>query len=81
MLERISVNPNVCHGKPVIKGTRVMVYQILDLVENGVSFDEIIRDYFPHITKKDIRACIHYANSLVKDEEVHFFEESKTSKH
>lgn len=79
LLERISVNPNVCHGKPCIKGHRVMVYQILELLENGLTFDEIIHDYFPHITKDDIRASIHYANSIIKNEEIHYYEEAKKS--
>ena len=70
MFERIKVNPKICHGKPVIRGTRIMVWQILDLIEDGLSFDEIISDYFPDIAKEDIKACIEYANQLVKNEEV-----------
>lgn len=70
MFERIKVDPKVCHGKPVIRGTRIMVWQILDLLEDGLTFDEIITDYFPHLTKEDIKACIEYANQLVKNEEV-----------
>ncbi|MCD6422540.1 MAG: DUF433 domain-containing protein [Elusimicrobia bacterium] len=77
LLNRITVNPKICHGKPIIKGTRIMVWQILDLLENGCSFDEIIKDYFPRITKKDIRACIHYANSIIKNEEIVFSKELK----
>ena len=49
-----------------------MVWQILDLLEDDLSFDEIIAKYFPKITKEDIRTCIEYANHLVKNEEVHF---------
>lgn len=60
MFERIKVDPKVCHGKPVIRGTRIMVWQILDLLEDGLTFDEIITDYFPHLTKEDIKACIEY---------------------
>lgn len=77
LLNRISANPNICHGKPCITGHRIMVYQILELLESGLGFEQIIRDYFPHITKDDITACIHYAASIVKDEEIHFYEESK----
>ncbi|RLD17117.1 MAG: DUF433 domain-containing protein [Caldiserica bacterium] len=77
LLNRITVNPKICHGKPVIKGTRIMVWQILDLLENGCGFDEIIKDYFPQITKEDIKACIHYANSIVKNEEIIFPKELK----
>jgi uncharacterized protein (DUF433 family) len=71
MIERINVDPKICHGKPVIQGTRIMIWQILDLLEDGLTFDEIINDYYPHITKDDIKACIEYANHLVKNEEIH----------
>ena len=56
-LNRISVNPRVCHGKPVIRGTRIMVWQVLDLLQSGLSFD-------------DIQACLQYANAVIKHEEV-----------
>ena len=70
MFERIKVSPKVCHGKPVIRGTRIMVWQILDLLEDGLTFDEIITKYYPQLAKEDIKACIEYANQLVKNEEV-----------
>ena len=76
LLKLISVNPNICHGKPCIKGHRVMVYQVLELLEGGLTFDEIIHDYFTHITKEDIKACIHYANTIIKNEEIHYYEKS-----
>jgi uncharacterized protein (DUF433 family) len=66
MNERIVVNPNIYGGKPCIKGTRIAVYMILELLENGVSFEEIIRDYYPHVTKEDIRACLEYARAVVE---------------
>lgn len=75
-MERILVRPDVCHGKPCIKGTRIMVSQILDLLEAGKSFQEVITDYFPDITVEDIKACIHFANQLVQNEEIHVVEES-----
>ena len=71
MERRIVVNPLICHGKPVIKGTRVMVSDILDLLEYGKNFDEIITIYFPNITNEDISACIHFANEMVQNEEIH----------
>ena len=71
MLERIKVNPKICHGKPIIQGTRIMVWQILDLIEDDLTFDDIINEYYPKLTKEDIKACIEYANHLVKNEEVH----------
>ena len=78
ILEHISINPNICHGKPCIKGHRIMVWQILDLLAAGIKPEEIIgENYFPQITLQDVYACIAYANQLVKNEEVHFFEEIK----
>ncbi len=70
-MERISVRPEVCHGRPCIKGTRIMVWQILDLLEAGKSFQDILTDYFPDITVEDIRACVGFARSLVENEEIH----------
>lgn len=75
-INRISINPNICHGKPCIKGHRIMVWQILDLLGAGVKPKQIIsKDYFPQLSIADIYACIEYANQLVKNEEIHFFEE------
>ena len=67
----IEVNPNIHHGKPVIAGTRVPVDMILGLLGNGVTSEEIIQDYYNHITKEDILACIRYAKSLVEEEKVY----------
>ena len=79
LLERISVNPQICHGQPCIKGHRIMVYQILDLLAAGIKPEEITgTDYYPQITLKDVHACIAYANQLVRNEDVHFFEEIKS---
>ena len=72
---RISIDPEICGGKPCIKGTRIPVYMVLELVEAKISFEEIVRDYYPHITEDDIRACVEYAIALIQNEEVHFAEE------
>ena len=69
--DRIELNPNIHHGKPVIAGTRVPVDMILGLLGNGVTSEEIIQDYYNHITKEDILACIRYAKSLVEEEKVY----------
>ncbi len=69
--DRIEVNPTIHHGKPVIAGTRVPVHMVLGLLAHGVSPEEIIRDYYDHLTKEDILACIRYAQALVEEEEVH----------
>jgi len=64
MFERIKVDPKICHGKPVIQGTRIMVWQILDLIEDDLTFDDIINNYYPKLTKEDIKACIEYAKKI-----------------
>jgi len=69
--DRIEVDPNVHHGKPVIAGTRVPVHMILGLLGNSVSSEQILQDYYDNITKEDILACIRYAHSLVEEEEVY----------
>ena len=68
-MERIIINKNICHGQPCIKGTRIMVYLILELIEAGITPEKIVKDYYPEFTKKDIQTSIHYAVSLIKEEE------------
>ena len=58
--ERIDLNPEICHGKPRIKGTRIMISIILEWLEAGKSFEKIIKAY-PKLTKEDISAAIRYA--------------------
>ena len=65
--KRISINPQVCHGKAHIKGTRIFVTVILDNLAQGLSFDEIIESY-PPLTKEDILAAIAYASFISKEE-------------
>jgi uncharacterized protein (DUF433 family) len=63
--ERIEVDPNICHGKPRIVGTRIMVEQVLDLLAAGVSVAEITsEEYFPDLSPEDVLACIAFANQL-----------------
>ena len=69
LLKQITVDPNICHGQPCIKGTRIMVHLILELLETGLSPDQIIKDYYPQITRQNIEACLHYAATLVRDTE------------
>jgi len=69
LVDRISVDPKVCHGQPCIKGTRIMVYLVLELLESGLGPDRIIKDYYPQLIKQDVEACLHYAASLIRDAE------------
>lgn len=65
--ERISIDPNVCHGKACIKGTRVLVSVILDNLAEGMNEEEILKEY-PSLTQEDIRAALEYAALLAKEE-------------
>ncbi|MFW6151511.1 MAG: DUF433 domain-containing protein [Verrucomicrobiota bacterium] len=69
MIERIVIDPDVCHGQPCIRGTRVMVSNILNLLSNGAAIEEVLEAY-PQLRREDIYAALSYAESIVKDEEV-----------
>ena len=58
MKNRIAVDPKIHFGKPCVAGTRIPVQDVLELVQEGLSFAEIIRDYYPDLTTDDVRACI-----------------------
>ena len=66
LAERITVDPEICHGKACIKGTRIMVTVILDNLAAGVNREEILASY-PSLTDEDIRASIAYAAELAKE--------------
>src|SRR5579862_1764142 len=66
--EHISVNPSICHGKPCIKGTRIMVSVILDYLTAEEPVEEILRQY-PTLKAGDIRAAVAYAAWLAHEEE------------
>ena len=71
MIEKIVVNPNIHFGKPCIAGMRITVQSVLELINEGVTFNEIICDYYPDLTVEDIRACVQYAIALVAAEDIH----------
>jgi uncharacterized protein (DUF433 family) len=71
MIDRIAVNPGIHFGKPCIAGTRITVQSVLELLNEGLTFNEIIQDYYPDITVEDIRACVRYAIALVAAEDIH----------
>ena len=70
-MDRISVNPQIHFGKPCIAGTRITVKRVLELLNEGLSFAEIIQNYYPDLQVEDIRACLQYAIALVAAEDVH----------
>jgi uncharacterized protein (DUF433 family) len=67
--ERIVVDPKILVGKPVIKGTRLAVDFILDLLAQGWPRDEILRNY-PGLEPEDIQACLAYARDVLRNEKV-----------
>ena len=69
LLERISVDPDIQHGNPCIKGTRTPVYVILEALSLGLSLEKIKSEY-PPLTDEDIRACLLFAALLAKEQEV-----------
>lgn len=71
MKERIAVDPQVHFGKPCVAGTRIPVLNVLELVGEGLSFDDIMRDYYPDLQVDDIRACIQYAMDIIAAEDIH----------
>ncbi len=64
--DRITSNPDICHGQPVIRGTRIMVWLILEYLANGDSADDILASY-PTLTREDISACLAYAAKTAKE--------------
>ena len=66
LFKRVSIDPNVCFGKPCIRGTRIWVSLIVDNLAAGMSENEILASY-PSLTKEDIRAALTYAAELTHD--------------
>jgi uncharacterized protein (DUF433 family) len=64
--DRISIRPDVCHGQACIRGTRIPVHQIVRMLANGDTPDDLVGAY-PSITREDIAACLDYAASLAEE--------------
>ncbi len=70
MQERIAVNPQIHFGKPCVSGTRIPVQSVLELVREGLTFSQIVQDYYPDLDAEDIRACIQYAIDVLAVEDI-----------
>jgi len=70
VMRRIEVNPEILSGKPVINGTRIPVYVILNLLSEGYSINEII-EFYPDLTREDILECIKYASKVIERQEIY----------
>ncbi len=68
--ERITVDPKVLVGKPIIKGTRISVEFVVDLLGRGWTFEQILREY-DHLTREDLQACLAYASDVLRSEQVY----------
>jgi uncharacterized protein (DUF433 family) len=68
--DRISVDPKVLVGKPVIKGTRIAIEFLMELLANGWTNEQILKNY-PQLTQEDIQAALHYATETLKMEHVY----------
>ncbi len=66
LLDRISIDPNVCFGKPCIRGTRIWVSLILDFLADGMRMEDILAEY-PHLSEDDIRAAIAYGAEMSRE--------------
>ena len=69
MKDRIVIDPRICHGKPVIRGTRMPVALVIGSLAGGMSFEEVEQEY--GLTRDDIRAALTFAGELVDQEEHH----------
>jgi uncharacterized protein (DUF433 family) len=68
--QRITVDPNVLVGKPIVKGTRISVEFVIDLLARGWTTEQILKEY-DHLTPEDIQACLAYASEMLKTERVY----------
>lgn len=69
-MDKITVDPRIHFGKPCFAGTRIPVQSTLELLNEGLSFSEIIRDYYPELKTDDINACLQYAIALIAAEDI-----------
>ena len=80
LLERISIDDNILHGQPRIRGTRIGVSMVLELLAQGYTSREICsKRFYPDLKPIDVYACIAFANQFLSEEEIHFFEDLKLS--
>jgi uncharacterized protein (DUF433 family) len=66
LLERISVDPRVCHGQPCVRGTRIMAWLVVQYLANGDSVEEILASY-PPLSREDVQACLLYAAEMARE--------------
>jgi uncharacterized protein (DUF433 family) len=70
LTRRVSVDPKVCSGKPVIRGTRIMVTNVLSMLAAGYTVERV-REAYPELTREDIAAALDYASAIIDEEKVY----------
>ena len=70
LLQRISIDPQICGGKPCLRGHRIWVSLILDLLASGMKEEDVLAEY-PQLTAEDIQACLAYASEMTRERTVH----------
>lgn len=64
MSDRVTINPDVCNGRPVVRGTRIAVQTILEFLAAGDSIEEVLEEY-PSLVREDVQACLDYASRVM----------------
>lgn len=70
LLSRITINPEICHGKPVIRGLRYPVESILEYLAGGDTFEDLLKE-FPDLQREDLQACLEFATQSLKVKSQH----------
>lgn len=70
LIERITIDPEICHGKPTVRGLRYPVENMLELLAPGMTIEELLSDY-PDLEYEDFLACLEYASKLVQVKSIH----------
>lgn len=69
--DRVQIRSDVHFGKPCVAGTRIPITNVLELVQEGIPFEQITTQYYPDLDKQDVRACVWYATEMIRTEETH----------
>jgi len=69
-MDRITIDSEICHGKPTIRGLRYPVENMLELMASGMTIEELLEDY-PDLEREDFLACLNYATKLVQSKRIH----------
>ena len=66
LLDRISINPKICHGQPCVRGTRIMVWLVVEYLAGGDGIEAVLEAY-PSLTREDVKACLAFAAEMTRE--------------